>query len=130
VATPIKGVQAQRLVRRLCGHCSVAAPAPSSPLVAEVADVARAVLGDVPPRWMQARGCPRCQHTGYLGRFGIYEMIPVDEAMQQAVVGGASHAELKAMAVAKGHRFLRTDGLLKAWEGLTSVDEILRVTSG
>jgi len=128
VATPIKGVQAQRLVRRLCEACAVPAPPPAAALLEEAAPAAKAVLGDVAPRWMQARGCSRCQHTGYRGRFGIYEMIPVDEAMQQAVVGGASHAELKAMAAAQGHRSLRTDGLLKAWEGLTSVDEILRVT--
>ena len=56
-------------------------------------------------------------------------MIPVDEAMQVAVVGGANHQQLRAMARERGHRFLRDDGLLKAWQGVTSVDEVLRVTS-
>jgi len=74
-------------------------------------------------------GCERCQHSGYRGRVGIYELIPVDEEMQQAVVAGASHAELKAMARARGCRFLREDGLLKAWQGVTSVEEVLRVTA-
>jgi len=129
VATPIKGVQAQRLVRRLCPHCAQPAPPPPPALLDELAPVAAQVLGNVPARWMRPQGCALCQHTGYLGRIGIYEMIPFDESLQQAVVAGASHAELRAIAAGRGHRFLRTDGLLKAWEGLTSVEEILRVTS-
>ena len=74
-------------------------------------------------------GCAHCQHTGYRGRLGIYELIPVDEAMQQAVVAGAGHQQLKAMARGRGCRFLREDGLLKAWQGVTSVEEVLRVTA-
>ena len=74
-------------------------------------------------------GCEHCQHTGYRGRVGIYELIPVTEDMQQAVVSGATHQGLKAMARRDGHRFLREDGLLKAWQGVTSVDEVLRVTA-
>jgi len=129
VATPVKGVQAQRLVRRLCPHCARPATHVLPAIVEETAPWAARVLGDVPARWHEPVGCSRCQHSGYRGRIGIYELIPVDEAMQQAVVAGASHADLMAMARAQGHRFLRQDGLLKAWQGLTSVDEVLRVTA-
>lgn len=128
VATPMKGVQAQRLVRRLCPHC--ARPAQPLPAIATEAQTwAARVLGDAPAQWREAVGCPQCQGTGYRGRVGIYELVPVDEAMQQAVVAGATHLQLRAMARERGCRFLREDGLLKAWQGVTSVDEVLRVTA-
>ncbi len=129
VATPVKGLQAQRLVRRLCPHCARPAAHVLPAIAAEAAQWAGRVLGETPAQWREAVGCERCQHSGYRGRIGIYELIPVDEEMQQAVVAGASHAELKGMARARGGRFLREDGLLKAWQGLTSVEEVLRVTA-
>ncbi|QDW66343.1 GspE/PulE family protein [Luteimonas granuli] len=129
VATPLKGVQAQRLVRRLCPHCARPATGVLPAIAEEAARWARRVLGDAPARWMEPVGCGQCQNTGYRGRIGIYELVPVDEAMQQAVVAGASHQQLRAMARERGFRFLREDGLLKAWQGLTSVDEVLRVTA-
>lgn len=129
VATPVKGVQAQRLVRRLCPHCARPAQHVLPAIAAEAEAWARNVLGDTPARWMEPVGCAHCQGTGYRGRIGIYELVPVDEAMQQAVVSGAGHAELRQMARERGHRFLREDGLLKAWQGVTSVEEVLRVTA-
>ena len=129
VATPVKGLQAQRLVRRLCPHCARPAAHVLPAIAEEAARWAGKVLGDAPARWHEAVGCERCQQTGYRGRVGIYELIAVDEDIQQAVVAGAGHAELKAMARSRGARFLREDGLLKAWQGLTSVDEVLRVTA-
>ncbi|TWT18635.1 type II secretion system protein [Luteimonas marina] len=129
VATPIKGVQAQRLVRRLCPHCAQPASHVLPAIAEEAAGWAGRVLGDAAPRWHEAVGCAQCQHTGYRGRIGIYELVPVDEAMQQAVVAGATHQQLRAMARERGYRFLREDGLLKAWQGVTSVDEVLRVTA-
>jgi general secretion pathway protein E len=129
VATPIKGVQAQRLVRRLCPHCAVPAATVLPAIVDETVPWATRVLGEVPARWMEPVGCSQCQGTGYRGRVGIYELMPVDEAMQQAVVTGAGHLALRGMARERGYRFMREDGLLKAWQGVTSVDEVLRVTA-
>ena len=130
VATPLKGLQAQRLVRRLCPHCARPAAQVLPAIVEEAGRWAVRVLGQgTASNWQEAVGCPQCQHTGYRGRIGIYELVPVDEAMQQAVVAGASHQQLRAMARERGHRFLREDGLVKAWQGLTSVDEVLRVTA-
>ena len=74
-------------------------------------------------------GCPQCQHTGYRGRVGIYELIPVDQEMQQVVAAGNIQGNLHRMAQERGCRFLRQDGLLKAWQGVTSVDEVMRVTA-
>ena len=126
VATPIRAVQAQRLVRRLCS-CARPGHVPES-LQAEAARFAEVVLPGVPARWMEAVGCPQCLNTGYKGRLGIYEMIPVSEQMQHLIVSGASVNQMKAQARSEGHRFLRDDGLLKAWQGLTTVEEVLRVT--
>ena len=127
VATPIRAVLAQRLLRRLCTQCARPHAVPAA-IEAEAAPFAQAVLPGVAPRWMEAVGCAHCMNTGYRGRLGIYEMIPVSEAMQHLIVSGASVHDMKQQARAEGHRFLREDGLLKAWQGLTTVEEVLRVT--
>ncbi len=126
VATPIRAVQAQRLVRRLC-TCARPTRVPEK-IEAEAARFADAVLPGMAPQWMEAVGCAKCLNTGYRGRLGIYEMIPVSEAMQHLIVSGASVNDMKKLAREEGHRFLRDDGLLKAWQGLTTVEEVLRVT--
>ena len=125
VATPVRAVQAQRLVRRLCS-CARAASVPG-PIQREAADIAARVLPGTTPLWMEPVGCDKCLGTGYRGRLGIYEMIPVSERMQHLIVSGASVNEMKDQARAEGHRFLREDGLLKAWQGLTTAEEVLRV---
>ena len=81
----------------------------------------------VEPDWRKPVGCVKCQGTGYRGRLGIYEMVPVTERMQHLIVSGASVNDMKALAREEGCRFLRDDGLLKAWQGLTTVEEVLRV---
>ena len=127
VATPVRAVQAQRLVRRLCPACSRAATMPRA-IAQEIGTVAERVLGDRPVDWREPVGCPACMGTGYRGRLGIYEMVPVTEAMQELIVQRASINEMKALARAQGHRTLREDGLLKAWQGQTTLEEVLRVT--
>ena len=126
VATPMKGLQAQRLVRRLCPHCARPHAVPAR-IEAEARVFAERVLPGVAPRWMEAVGCSQCLNTGYRGRLGIYEMVPVTERMQHLIVSGASVNDMKALAREEGCRFLRDDGLLKAWQGLTTVEEVLRV---
>lgn len=129
VASPVLGLQAQRLVRRLCEHCAIPAVSVLPAIATEAARWAERILGGTPPRWRAPAGCSHCQGTGYRGRLGIYELIDVDGDMQQAVITGATHAALRDMARARGARMLREDGLLKAWQGFTSIDEVLRVTS-
>ena len=126
VATPIRAVQAQRLVRRLCPQCARPHAVPQN-IEAEAAVFAHKVLPGLAPRWMEAVGCAHCMNTGYRGRLGIYEMVPVSETMQHLIVSGASVNDMKKLAREEGHRFLRDDGLLKAWQGLTTVEEVLRV---
>ena len=128
VATPIKAVQAQRLVRRLCPHCARSAEAPAG-LDAAFDALARRVLGGAVPAWRQPVGCARCLGTGYLGRIGIYELVPISATLRAMITARASAAEMTAQARSEGWRMLRDDGFLKAHQGITTVEEVLRVTS-
>ena len=128
VSTPLRAVQAQRLVRRLCAACARASSTPP-PLDATLVALAKRVIGEVPPQWREPVGCPQCLNTGYRGRVGIYELVGVSNDMRYMINNGSSSTEMAAQARREGFRSLRDDGMLKAWQGLTSVDEVLRVTS-
>lgn len=129
VATPVRGVMAQRLVRCLCPNCAVEA----EPLQ----EVQELVEGILPKDWQggaaawkqAGEGCSECQGTGYKGRLGIYELVEVTPELQGLIINGGSAAEMWQVARAGGSRSLREDGLLKARQGITSVEEVLRVTA-
>jgi len=128
VAAPVRAVMAQRLARRLCPHC--AAPAEPMASIQEQIQPLLTRLSDLgAPNWKRAVGCPRCQGTGYRGRLGIYEIIETTPALQEQVVHEAPLEGLRKTARAAGFRTLREDGLLKAYQGLTSLDEVLRISS-
>jgi len=135
LASSLLGVLAQRLVRQVCRQCRQAVPAGeallgagevTSSTVARFADsAAHAGTGDVIYR---AGGCEECSGTGYRGRSGIYELLPMGEAIREQILKHASADAIKQTATAKGMRTLRDDGWLKVREGTTTVAEILRVT--
>lgn len=128
VASSVRAVGAQRLVRKLCDCAKPAVlTAAIEPVIRELQARCSGAL-TMPARWREAAGCERCRGTGYRGRQGIYELIQVDEGMQQAIMRRASATEVAQLARAAGSRSLREDGLIKAWRGITSVDEVLRVT--
>jgi general secretion pathway protein E len=118
VAATIQGVQAQRLVRKLCPHCSEPTEAPT--FLDE--DLAAG-------NWRKPVGCHECQGRGYRGRIGVYELVPVNAAMRDLITHSAPLAEVRAMARASGSRSLLDDGLIKASRGVTSIEEVLRVCS-
>ena len=128
VASSVRAVGAQRLVRKLC-ECAQPAQ-----LDAAFASGIQALqerypqLMPAPAQWRAAAGCKLCRGTGYRGRLGIYELISVDEAMQNAILRRVSSSEVAQLARAAGCRSLREDGLVKAWRGLTSLEEVFRVT--
>ncbi len=122
VAASVRGVQAQRLVRKLCEHCAEADEAPVLPAAWEALGRSVAV-----GRWKRARGCARCHHTGYRGRMGIYELVPLSGPLQQLVNRQAPLQEMKVLIKSQGHRSLLEDGLIKASKGLTSIEEVMRV---
>ena len=129
VVSAVRAVQAQRLVRRLCAHCAQpeALPEAVQPLWSALARDHAHVVPEQ-PRWLRPVGCPQCQSTGFKGRIGIYEMVDMTPNLQAAVMRRAPEGELAALARSHGYRNLREDGLLKAAAGLTSIDEVLRVT--
>ncbi|MFC4700067.1 GspE/PulE family protein [Glaciecola siphonariae] len=119
IAATIQGVQAQRLVRRLCQSCAQPSAAPT------FMDVSRFEQ----QQWKQSVGCDKCHGRGYKGRLGIYELVPVSPKLRELISRQAPLSELRQCAADDGARDLLKDGLLKASKGLTSVEEVLRVCS-
>ena len=129
VASAVRAVQAQRLVRRLCDVCAVPLSPPQVLLDTVEAIRHRApALFSQPAKWRVAKGCHHCRGSGYRGRLGIFEFLEVTQPIQDAIMGQQSSAEMLKIAQSQGYRSLREDGLIKAWRGHTSTDEVLRVT--
>ena len=120
----LNGVMAQRLVRQLCPHCK------------EKAAVDQAVWRQLVAPWKlappaevhQPVGCLECRNTGYLGRVGIYEIMPMGESLRALVSADFDLPRLRAQAMQEGMRSLRLAGALKVAAGITAIEEILRVT--
>ena len=128
VASSIRAVLAQRLVRQLCVHCRE--PHEPPPAIMERCLGLQKVFPQLlenAPRWFAAKGCRQCQHTGYRGRIGIYEMAVVTEQLADMVLHQKPLHEMAICARKSGYRDLLEDGLIKAWHGDTSVEEVLRV---
>lgn len=124
ITSTVNGVLAQRLVRRLCGHCKAALqPAPT---LLQSSGLGRFLPEGAPI--YKAVGCERCRGTGYKGRTGIHELMVVDDALRAAILQGQDAASLQHLAVQRGMHTLYDDGLRKVAAGLTSLDEVLRVT--
>ncbi len=121
----VTGVLAQRLARKLCEHCrEVYRPGD--------AELAKA---NIPPELIQddleffrKNGCVRCRQTGYRGRIGIFQLLQMSEAVSSLAVKKASREELERAAMSEGMRTLWDDGIEKVVAGLTSLEELARVT--
>ena len=122
VGAAVNSVLAQRLVRRLCGHCK-AEDAPSE----EMAEFLEVQGFDTTKIWV-AKGCEKCRNTGYSGRVGIYELLVVDDHMRDIVARNPNVAEFRRLCIERGMVSLQQDGMKKVASGLTTVQEILRVT--
>jgi len=127
VTSGLRGVLAQRLVRRLCPRCSAPAAAPEGEIAEEFASCAPPRLRET-ARWLRATGCDACLGTGYKGRLAIYEVVEMIAPLRQAVLQRQPDHALAQIARASGFRSLRQDGLIKAASAITSVDEVVRVT--
>jgi general secretion pathway protein E len=121
VASSLIGVLAQRLVRTNCPHCS-APYRPNGP------DSLFREFSLSPERLSRGKGCPKCNHTGYLGRAGIFELMAVGPAIRRLIAERADAGRIGEAALSEGMRSLREDGLLKAMRGLTTPEEVLRVS--
>lgn len=123
VASTVSAILAQRLVRKVCANCAediVLEPEMLRGLGASEGQVLRGRRG---------RGCEACRGTGFRGRTGIYELLAVSDELRQAIMRHRGAAELGRIGVEGGMRTLRQDGLQKVLAGLTTAEEVLRVTS-
>ncbi|MBI1387907.1 MAG: type II secretion system protein GspE [bacterium] len=123
LASALTGVIAQRLVRTVCPHC-VQYVTPDAALL-ERLGVNPA--GEV--RWAQAKGCNRCNHTGYKGRTAIFEILRIDGALQRLILNSSSSVEVRDAAGKANLSSLRQVGLEKVMRGITTLEEIERVTT-
>ena len=128
VASTVEGVLAQRLVRRLCKECRIAY-SPHDPGVELPPSFEPHVDGE-PTTLFRAEGCRHCRGTGYSGRVGIFELMQVTPAVRHLASEGAPTMQVRRQAIADGMETLRQSGYDAARRGLTSLDEVMRVTKG
>jgi len=130
IGDSVRGLVAQRLVRKLCSHCSLAAGEPAAEQtlaerVSQGAQIATAMAE--PANWRKAAGCDRCEGTGYSGRVGIYEAAKIDDDLRECILSRGSIASLFECARRQGFTTLYEDALVKARAGITTVVEATRV---
>jgi len=124
VSASVVLILAQRLCRKICEQCKEEEKVPVSSLVdigflQEEADAIKIMKG---------KGCQACGGTGYKGRIALYEVMPVKEDLKEMIVKGATATELKRAAIKSGMKSLRMSGLTKIREGVTSIEEVLKVS--
>jgi type IV pilus assembly protein PilB len=124
VASSINLIMAQRLVRVICSGCKEESSITPEALVEigtppEMAETMRCYVG---------AGCTNCTGSGYKGRVALYEVMPMVDLLREGVLSGASSAEIKRLAIESGMTTLRRSGINKLAEGVTSVEEVLRIT--
>jgi len=120
VASAVAGVMAQRLVRRLCPDCRKEVPLDMKWYDLEYEPQSQVV-------W-NANGCELCTGTGYRGRRGLFELLVVTEEIESQIIARKSSTDIRMQAAAQGMRRLREDGWVKIFNGMTSIQEVMRVT--
>jgi general secretion pathway protein E/type IV pilus assembly protein PilB len=124
VATALRAVMAQRLLRRICTNCKV----PYMPTPAEAR-----LLGLTPEylenhQFYKGKGCPKCGQTGYKGRIGIYEIFEISDEISRLIFANEPSTVIREAARRAGMRSLRDDAMRKAEAGITTLEEVLFVT--
>ncbi|MFC3901867.1 general secretion pathway protein E [Acinetobacter marinus] len=122
-AATILGVLAQRLVRTLCPHCKKAVTTDRELWQ----QLTQPWNGHAPEQVYEAAGCDQCRHTGYKGRVGLYEMMPISHELKRLLGQGASLEQIRQTAYQEGLQPLRLAGAKRIAEGLTSFEEVMRV---
>ena len=117
-------IAGQRLVRRICQDCKEEVDVPRKAMLnigfpPEEADSVRAYTG---------KGCNKCGHTGYKGRIGLYEVMPMTDTIRQTILENCTVVELKKKAIEEGMITLRQSGLIKIKAGITTMEEVIRET--
>lgn len=121
VGTSLIGVVGQRLVRKICNHCK-------EEYTPEPEMLERLKIKDNGIRFSRGKGCPECKYTGYMGRVGIYEVLKIDSTIKQMITKGKSVDEIRSYAVKNGFRSMFDGGFEIVKSGVTTIEELLRVT--
>lgn len=126
VASSLMAVLAQRLARVICPHCR----APYEPSELEMSYFLESSIfsGKPPVNLYKGKGCGKCSGSGYLGRTGIFELLVIDDALRHMITDKTDSQAIKNAAILHGMRTLRHDGFEKALKGITTIEEVLRVT--
>ncbi|UCE72089.1 MAG: type IV-A pilus assembly ATPase PilB [Nitrospiraceae bacterium] len=124
VSASVVLILAQRLCRKICEHCKEEDSMPESALL----DIGFSPDEAKTMKCYKGQGCSKCGDTGYKGRIALYEVMPVKDDLKELILRGGSASELKKTAVQLGMKTLRMSGLTKIKEGVTSIEEVLRVT--
>ena len=122
ISSSLLAIQAQRLVRRVCTDCAETHPITEDE--ARVLDIDPSAC----PQVSRGRGCERCGQTGYRGRVGLYELLTMSDEIRHQIASGADANSIRTQAIAGGMRTLRQDALAKLSAGITTPEEVVRVT--
>ena len=125
VAASLLGVLAQRLVRKVCKDCKVEYT-PEPDVLRRLGMEDKAIKGK---NLFRGVGCEKCGGSGYNGRYGIHELLIADGEVEKAIIKEMSSAEIKQASINEGMRTLRDDGIQKAFEGITTLEEVLARTA-
>ncbi|MDH3259260.1 MAG: ATPase, T2SS/T4P/T4SS family, partial [Deltaproteobacteria bacterium] len=124
VSASVVLILAQRLCRKVCEQCKEVEEIPEDALLS--IGFSQDQIGTF--KCLKGKGCPSCGGTGYKGRIALYEVMPMKEALKDMVIKGATASDMKKAAIKLGMSSLRMSGLTKIKEGVTTIEEILRVT--
>ncbi|MDP2166884.1 MAG: ATPase, T2SS/T4P/T4SS family [Thermodesulfovibrionales bacterium] len=120
ITSSLMGVLGQRLIRKICPHCRESYAAEPE-MLKELGIAAGAVL-------YRGGGCEECRNTGYLGREGLFELLLISEGVKRLIVEKATASNIKEEAIREGFKTLRQEGIRKALNGVTALEEVMRVT--
>ncbi len=119
VSSSLLGVLAQRLVRKICPHCKIGY---------KPSEVELSYFASPPKQLYKGKGCDKCMKEGYAGRTGIFELLRIDEHVRQLIAKGIDAHTINSTAAKHGMRTLLSDGIEKVLSGITTLEEVLRVT--
>jgi type IV pilus assembly protein PilB len=123
LSASLKGVLAQRLVRRICANCKTEYEPPAS-----IREIVEAEGGEV-TKFYRGVGCRKCRNTGYLGRIAVHELFIPDEEISEMINERLSTKKLRSKAIEKGMVPLQHDGIEKVKAGIVSIEEVLRTAA-
>lgn len=135
ITSSINAVIGQRLVRKICSHCKVQTNIPTAVLEYVNQELSATPAGQLKNLdlkqlvFYHGKGCPSCGSSGYQGRIGIYEVLEMSDEIEDLAVRKAPSSEIKKAAIKAGMITMSQDGLIKALKGITTIDEVLRVTT-